>query len=320
MNIKQLKYFVGVLKDRSITKAASRLFVAQPALGLQIRKLEEELNVELFVRHSRGVDPTEAGVRLAAHAEALIRQFERARQDMLEYGGEPQGRVTVGLTSGTCSLLASKLIARCQQEYPNINLCLSDALSEQLMEWVADDRIDMTLTYNPDSTPGLITEPLACEVLHFVQNKNNRDLSKADATLANILNTDLVLPSSPHLVREVVDDAARNLGLEVKLSSEVNSVHAIKELIRQQMVTSIMPMATVLREVQNGEFEAWPVKAPVLERTLYIAHSANQPCSKAFAGVVNLLRNSVRELAKNGEAGWTLYPSRAKLKLVEASA
>ena len=312
MNIKQLKYFVGVLKDRSITKAASRLFVAQPALGLQIRKLEEELNVELFVRHSRGVDPTEAGVRLAEHAEVLIRQFERTRQDMLEYGGEPQGRVTVGLTSGTCSLLAARLIERCQQEYPSINLCISDALSEQLMEWVADDRIDMTLTYNPDSTPGLITEPLACEILYFVQNNNNLKLSKADATLTNILNTDLVLPGGPHLVRVVVDDAARELGIELKLSAEVNSVHAIKELIRQHRVTSIMPMATVFREVQNGDFEAWPVNAPVLERTLYIAHAANQPCSKAFTGVVNLLRNVVREFAERGDAGWAVYRSRTR--------
>ena len=57
MDIKQLRYFMGVLEAKSITKAAEHLYVAQPALGLQIRKLEEELGVELFVRHSRGVAP-----------------------------------------------------------------------------------------------------------------------------------------------------------------------------------------------------------------------------------------------------------------------
>ena len=69
VDIKQLRYFMGVLEAKSITKAAEQLYVAQPALGLQIRKLEEELGVELFVRHSRGVAPTEVD---PCHSAGLV--------------------------------------------------------------------------------------------------------------------------------------------------------------------------------------------------------------------------------------------------------
>jgi LysR family nitrogen assimilation transcriptional regulator len=314
MNIRQLQYFLGVLKDRSITKAATRMYVAQPALGLQIRKLEEEFKVDLITRHSRGIVATEAGMRLAAQAEILLRQFEKISQDMLEYSGEPQGLVAVGLTSGTSLVLAAKLVESCRREYPGINLRLTEALSEQLMEWVVDGRIDLTLTYNPNIISGLISEPLASEELYFVQNSQKIELDEDQCTLANILQTDLALPTNPHLVRVLVEEAARKIGKEVQVSTEMDSVHVIKELIRQNLVSSIMPLTTIMREVDSGEFVAWPVKEPSLQRTLFIAHSTHHPSSKAFMAVVNLMRNSVREFAEKGEVGWTVYGSDKQRK------
>ena len=69
MNLRQLKYFIGVVEAGNMTRAAERLHVAQTALGMQIRQIEEELGVPLLVRHSRGVEPTKAGKLL--HARAL---------------------------------------------------------------------------------------------------------------------------------------------------------------------------------------------------------------------------------------------------------
>ena len=312
MNIKQLQYFLGVLKERSITKAAARLYVAQPALGLQMRKLEKELNVDLFVRHSRGVTPTEAGIRLAGHAEILIRQFDRAKQDMLDYAGEPQGRVIVGLTTSTSFVVAGILAERCQQEYPKLSINITVGLSEGLMEAVQDDRIDLTLTYNPDLTSGLVCQPLAKERLYFVQNTKRGKISDKNTTFTKVLENDLILPSHPHLVRVLVDTTAQELNLEPIVKFEVDSVPAKKELIRHDLACSIMPYAAVHAEVTAGEFQAKPVKEPALERTLYIAHSQRRPSSKAFMAVRSLLSEVVRSLAENHQAGWTLYESAKK--------
>ena len=106
MDFRQLPYFLGVYEAKSITKASERLNVAQPALGLQVRKLEDELGVDLFFRHSRGVTPTEAGQLLAEHARVLLRQFERVRQDLIDFGGQPHGRVAVGMTASSCLVVA----------------------------------------------------------------------------------------------------------------------------------------------------------------------------------------------------------------------
>ena len=96
--------------------------MAQPALGVQIRNLEQELGVELLRRHARGVVPTRAGEVLARCAESLLREFSRIRQEMMDFGTVPSGRVTLGLTSSVGQRVVAGFVQRCRQKYPEIRL------------------------------------------------------------------------------------------------------------------------------------------------------------------------------------------------------
>lgn len=86
MTIKQMRYFLAILEAGSFSKAAEILGVAQPALGMQVRKIEDELGVALLVRHSRGVIPTDAGPVLAKHAADIVAKAERIRRNMMKMG------------------------------------------------------------------------------------------------------------------------------------------------------------------------------------------------------------------------------------------
>ena len=82
MDIKSLRLFLGIIKHRSITKASKHLYIAQPALGLYLRRLEDEIGVDLVTRHARGVTPTAAGLKLAEHAERLISQMHYIKNEL----------------------------------------------------------------------------------------------------------------------------------------------------------------------------------------------------------------------------------------------
>ena len=82
MNLRQLKYFVEVVEAGNMTRAAEQLHVAQTALGMQIRQLEEDLGVALLVRHSRGVEPTKAGSLLHTRAVSILKEVEETRKDV----------------------------------------------------------------------------------------------------------------------------------------------------------------------------------------------------------------------------------------------
>src|SRR5262245_45274960 len=98
MNLRQLKYFVGVVEAGNMTRAAEQLHVAQTALGMQIRQLEEDLGVALLVRHSRGVEPTKAGSLLHTRAISILKEVEEARKDVRACEREDSEAIRLGIT------------------------------------------------------------------------------------------------------------------------------------------------------------------------------------------------------------------------------
>ncbi|HEY1486140.1 MAG TPA: LysR family transcriptional regulator, partial [Micromonosporaceae bacterium] len=95
MDIRRLRYFVAVAEERSISRAARRLHLAQPPLSVQLHGLERELGVTLFTRHRRGVDLTEAGVELAHHARRLLDDIDTVTDAVRSVGQGASGRLTL---------------------------------------------------------------------------------------------------------------------------------------------------------------------------------------------------------------------------------
>jgi LysR family nitrogen assimilation transcriptional regulator len=305
LDLKQLRFFCGVVEAGSFTKAAEFLYIAQPALGLQIRHLEEELGVPLLVRHSRGVTPTEAGQLLYRHAEALLRQFERVRQDMLDFAGEPRGRVCLGLTPTLALALAATLVETCRSRYPGIILNIAEGLSEWLMEWAESDRLDIVLTYNRKQEKGIHAQALAEEVLYFVSPRGVGESKGATVTFDTAIGHDLILPSGPFGLRAMVDEAARRRERQPRIVCEAESVLTIRDLVRRGFGHTILPLGAVRPEVDAGSVVARRITDPELSRTLYLGYSIKRPGSKAITAVCQEIRAAVTKLAAGGQMGWT---------------
>ncbi len=295
MDIRQLRYFVRILEARSFTKASEKLRIAQPALGLQIRKLEDELGVQLLVRHSRGVSPTEAGLLLARHAEVLIKQLDRARQDLIDFSGPPRGSLSLGMTPTTSLVLAAALVKRCKRDLPGVSVSIVEGLSETLMEWVADGRLDLAFTYNPHAVKGLACEPLLSEDLFFIGPGSGAAAVGAPVRFADIAGRPLVLPSRPILLRTMIDEAAEGRDYDLNITFETNSVPTLKELVQESLGYTILPFGAVRREVEDGRLSAQRITDPSIARTLHLAGSHKRPASKATDALRDLIRELIRE-------------------------
>jgi LysR family nitrogen assimilation transcriptional regulator len=303
MDIRQLRYFLGVIEAKSLTQAAGPLRVAQPALGLQIRNLERELGVKLLLRHARGVVPTEAGLLLARHAERLLRQFNQARQDVMDYGKVPRGRIKLGLTSTAAQVLAVALVERCRRKFPEIRLVLSEGRSRELTEMVAGEEVDLALGYDPGAAAELASRPLVEESLMLVSGAGGQKL-KREITRREVLKQDLILPSRPQLVREMLEAAASALDTELRLYCEVDAVATMKELARRGLAATVLPLGVVHEEVEKGELRAQRIVDAPLTRTLYLVSSARRPPSKALDSVLGEVEALARSLAQRGITGW----------------
>jgi len=101
MELRHLRYFVAIAEERSFTRAAERLWVAQPGLSTQIRRLESELGLQLFERHTRGVDLTEAGELFLERARTALAAADAARSTGHDLGEGLVGAVRVGIVTGS---------------------------------------------------------------------------------------------------------------------------------------------------------------------------------------------------------------------------
>lgn len=306
MDVRQLRYFVEVVDARSFTKAAEAIHVAQPALGFQVRKLEEELGTDLLLRHSRGVAPTEAGEVLYRHARAILAQVEQARLEVQDISGPPRGTVTLALTPTVTGLLATRLIRECSARYPGISLNLAEGLSEDVVRRLSENRIDMGFTYNPEAAKGLRYESLLTEDLFYIGRVEPGKMppSARSVSLASVLEHPLILPSRPHGVRRWLEEAAASIDKTLTVSFEIDSVATIRELVESGMGFSVLPLGAIQSSVQSGAIFAIRISRPRVSRTLHLGYAANYIESNAARAVRQVIDLVVAECIADKRGFW----------------
>ncbi|MGB0630029.1 MAG: LysR substrate-binding domain-containing protein [Alphaproteobacteria bacterium] len=289
MDVRQLRYFSEIVEAKSFTRAANRVRIAQPALGLQIRKLEDELGVELLHRHSRGVEATEAGAVLLRHANAILKQVEQARQEVVDLSGPPRGEIVLGITPTASALLAIPLIRACRDAYPDISLHLFEGLSEEIMRRLDDNSLDMGFTYNPGAVSGISTEPLMGEDLYLIGAVGNDDPGDT-VSFSAVCKRALILPSRGFGLRDWVEDTAREKELTVNVSFEIDSVATTRDLVEGGLGWTILPYAAVQQAVQSDRLFASQIVRPKVQRTLHFAYAASHMennASRAVREIIN---------------------------------
>src|SRR5437588_10079449 len=127
MELRHLRYFVAIAEERSFTRAAERLWVAQPGLSTQMRRLEAELGVQLFERHTRGVDVTQAGEVFLERARLTLAAAETAAATGRDLEAGVIGSVRLGVAGGADWHLTARLLQRFSRERPGVEPTVPDA-------------------------------------------------------------------------------------------------------------------------------------------------------------------------------------------------
>lgn len=301
MDIKSLRLYLTVLEEGSITRAAERCHITQPALGLHIRKLEHEMGLQLLERHSRGISPTEAGRVFARHAQAIIEELELARAGMTRYARIPTGKITVGLTPSVREAIATPLLEKISREFDGILLTIKEVLSEALIEYLLESRVDIALVYNTrEGGEQLTFTPLAVEKMYFVYPLAEGARPGTTIPAREVFDHRLILPTRPHHVRTEVDRIADKLGIEIDLGHEVDSVPAIRSFVAHGFGASVMPRPPA----EAAHLGSQLVVEPEIRRLMHLAHARKRPMSRAFETVLDAVKEVVKDEGRRPDGQW----------------
>lgn len=297
INLRQLKYFAKTIELGNITKAAEHLFVAQPALGLQIRQLERELGVPLLIRHSRGVSATEAGQQLYARAIEILDLVERARVEVSAVSRKSREPIVLGLTNGTTALLGRDLIREAETILPQLQLSLVEEMSSVLVDALDRGEVDIALAYDVPDRPSLLRVPLMEEEVLFVRAASE-DANPGPISFTSVLSFALVLPNERDVIRARVQEIADHLALPLRIGYEVSSISMLKRLVADGGSASIMPYATVMQEVADGILHSRRIVDPVPKRILYLVRSIRRGHFAQDDELLDYLQAAVRNFSE----------------------
>lgn len=153
MKLTQLRDLASIAETGGLRRAARRLGLSQPALSRSIRDLERELGVKLFDRSIDGMELTDLGRAFASRGQAVQRELERAREEVLQHLGTDVGEVSIGLSSAAHVALLPRAIGPFRRRFPKVRLHLIESLFPALEAGIRDGSIDFYV--GPMATRGL---------------------------------------------------------------------------------------------------------------------------------------------------------------------
>lgn len=270
LDIKQLKAIVTVAEVGSVTRAAELLHLVQPAVTRQIRTLEQELGIPLFERTRTGMRPTEAGAIMVGRARRALNELERARAEVQPTPGVVTGIVTLGLLESTSDLLAEPLVTAVARDHPGVELRLMTAYSGHLQQWLDDGDLDLTLLYDLDSTPSLSARPLVRERLWVVAPPSARLRADRPVPFPEAAKHPLVMPTSGHALRRLIDAAAVRSGAAMDVVVQTNSMRVQKRLVQAGHGWTVLPGVGIAEDVARGALSAAPLSEPDVWRSVVL--------------------------------------------------
>jgi LysR family cyn operon transcriptional activator len=306
MELRHLKYFLSIAREKSFTRASEELFVTQPTLSHQVKQLEEELGCELFDRSSRNVRLTSAGEIFSDFASRALREVESGRIAIQEYQGLRAGSLTIGVVSSFIDSLMPPVLSSFHALYPNIRLKVLELPTDELQRCVRDGELAFGIAYGPAVIEHLTLEPLFKEELMVIVSRKHRLAQETSVSLGALQGMELALLTTEYVSRKMLDSAFMEALVSPRIAVEMNSIGAILETVARSDLATIMPKRAILH---SRHLVSVPLR-PTIKRTAALitrSPSSISPAahilSEMFRSAYQRIESELRPASKKGASG-----------------
>jgi DNA-binding transcriptional LysR family regulator len=207
LNMRQVRAFVSVAHLKSFTRAATLLHVSQPALTVQIRKLEESLGIRLLDRNSRTVDVTRVGRELLPVFQRVLHELDSVIMDTKALATQQHGVVRIAALPSFAAGLLPAIISRFRRSNPRMSFVVRDVIASRVNASVRSEEVDIGITGGELSDPDLEILHLTHDQMHVVFPSQHPLGRKRKITLEDLAELPIVLMDSETSVRSIVDRA-----------------------------------------------------------------------------------------------------------------
>lgn len=282
---KDLVYFVEISNSLNFSHTAKRIGISQPSLSLAIKRLEQTIGTELFIRGKNGVVLTKAGKYLLSYAKQLLQLWDCVKSESLASHYEIQGNFILGAHPSVALYALSDFLPKMLINYPKLEIQLKHDLSRNILEQIINFSIDIGLVVNPFKHPDLIIHKLYNDKVTFwhASEKNaHQQIDSGEAIL--ILDPDLI--QTQWLLKCI-----NRQGLKYKRVITSNSLEVIANLTANGSGIGILPTCVTVSTHPN-KLKAIP-KMPYYHDEICLVYRHENRNIKAIQAIVNSIKDSV---------------------------
>ena len=275
MKIKHLQMLMAVEQTGSISRAASRLGVAQASLSRIVRDLEETHGVKLFDRTGRGVRPSKAGEAFLRQASSVVAEYDQLLECAERLRGTEVGALNVSIPMRAGRLIMAPLVTNFSNTFPNASIHVFENLNIETQDLLAAREMDVGVFYTPPEPSNLASEELGYEELYAFGSSALLGNDATTMTMAEVASYPLLLQSRPAHYRGLIEDSMRKSGHVPNVARELETIHAQVSFAAEGEGLTILPYSNLWEEVAKGELVARKIVEPTITRGISVAASSN---------------------------------------------
>ncbi len=244
MNIQQIEYLLAVNKYRSFSKAAENIFVTQPALTIQIRRLEDELGVELFDRNKKPLEPTEIGERIIEQARFLQKNIEKLSDIVSEFKRELSGNLRIGIIPTVSPYLVPKFVNEFVGNFPEVNLQFTELITEDILSHLEEGTLDAGIIVTPFPMKNMTVFPLYYEEFFLYVSDKHPLIKRKNIRVSELNLQDLWLLEEGNCFRNQVINICRrekDYKSKWKFDYESLSIDSLLKIVNSSRGITVIP-------------------------------------------------------------------------------
>ncbi|MCW3805560.1 hydrogen peroxide-inducible genes activator [Plebeiibacterium marinum] len=256
ITITQLEYVVAVDTYRHFVTASEKCFVSQPTLSMQIKKLEEELDIVIFDRTKQPIIPTQIGQKVIEQARRVLAENNRIYSLIKEHKQDLSGELNMGIIPSLAPYLLPLFLGAFTKRYPEVKLNISELLSEDIIRMLQKDQLDIGILVTPIKEAGIFEKQLFYERMFLYVNNSHLLAQKARVEPEEIAGEGLWLLSHGHCFRSQVVNLCSyhdQLKERVSVNYESGSLETIKRLVEDEGGYTLLPELALTDQVLNNK-------------------------------------------------------------------
>lgn len=293
VKLQNLRFFIAVYEERSISAAARKVHATQSGVSVQIRDLEDQLGLQLFERISTGVNPTKAGDQIYSSAIRILREVGQLDEDVAALTGHLTGEVRVGIMPTFARAILAPVLSTYCRANPSVEVKVTEGYSAFLIQMVLAGDLDFAVV--PDGlVPGGLRSTFLDTDMELLVSRGPLADVRGAVDLARIAPLPLVLPGPGNARRAKIDQHLGNLSGVAHSILELDSMMTTLDIVRRGEWCSILPGCLCLPDLNDPDIHLYPIERPMMTVDYLLIEPAAKPASVPTRRFCESLSDEIR--------------------------